>query len=472
MAWTATTVDNATSTGDSTVGVYGGDHVTLHRLLIQGVNRYFNTAGIAYQTDQLLAEECEVYDFHRVGIAGSGATIRRCYLNSRSWPDIAGGLVSYDPARGDTGLEVIGSGQVFENNISEGQSIGFAQHSYGTLPSNDHDLFAGNISLFDQSGAAVFAEPGQPPPSFTRFQDQLVYGVVAGAGFEAVSTPNAECSHCTVLNGAQGFVMGRMASTFDGGASTYIDSSFAAFIQGDAFAMEGQDDWLWSSCDAFDAGMAIDPLGLPVANMPGFETVDPRVGSCTVYLPPGSPLKRTAADGGDIGASVIFRYVDGGLTTEPLWDPVTGAFPCGAIYPGINDVPGASCRDVHLRLNVGTNGCPIPPEYFEDAGTTLPSDGGSGSDAGSQSSDSGVLSDGGAALSDGGSVQSDGGSGVGDGGSRKPFPDGGDMHRDVSVACGCGAADGATFSFGLLLVFLSRRRVRPSKTTRPRARSH
>ena len=57
------------------------------------------------------------------------------------------------------------------------------------------------------------------------------------------------------------------------------------------------------------------------------------------------------------------RYQDGTLTTQPLWDRATGAFPCGAVVSGVNDVAGTSCFDVHKRLNVNTNGCSFPASY-------------------------------------------------------------------------------------------------------------
>jgi hypothetical protein len=83
-------------------------------------------------------------------------------------------------------------------------------------------------------------------------------------------------------------------------------------------------------------------------------------GGCLVYLPTGSNMKGAGKDGGDIGANVLRRYEDGVLTGDLLWDRVTGAFPCGATVPGINDVPGTSCFDVHLRIHVNGSGCPLP----------------------------------------------------------------------------------------------------------------
>jgi hypothetical protein len=94
--------------------------------------------------------------------------------------------------------------------------------------------------------------------------------------------------------------------------------------------------------------------------------------TCAVYVPGGngganpkidgksSNMAGAGLNGEDIGANIVYRYQDGVLTNQKLWDQTTGQFPCGAIVPGMNDVEGSSCFDVHKRLNVGVNGCPIP----------------------------------------------------------------------------------------------------------------
>jgi hypothetical protein len=66
-------------------------------------------------------------------------------------------------------------------------------------------------------------------------------------------------------------------------------------------------------------------------------------------------------------ANVLYRYEYGVLTSKPLWDAKTGKFPCGAIVPGVNDIPGASCFDVHKRLNVQSNGCSLPSTYGQQS---------------------------------------------------------------------------------------------------------
>src|SRR5262249_5422833 len=92
-------------------------------------------------------------------------------------------------------------------------------------------------------------------------------------------------------------------------------------------------------------------------------TIDPQLGSCLVWIPDSSPMKRAGKDGADLGANVLYRYQDGTLSKQPLWDAQTGTFPCGAIIPGVNDIPGSSCFDIHDRLNINRNGCSFPDGY-------------------------------------------------------------------------------------------------------------
>jgi hypothetical protein len=93
------------------------------------------------------------------------------------------------------------------------------------------------------------------------------------------------------------------------------------------------------------------------------RSIDPQMGACRVFLPENSPMKRAGKHGADIGANILYAYENGELTTNPLWKPGSGNFPCGVRVPGVNDLPGSSCFDVHKRLNVHTNGCALPSGY-------------------------------------------------------------------------------------------------------------
>jgi hypothetical protein len=95
----------------------------------------------------------------------------------------------------------------------------------------------------------------------------------------------------------------------------------------------------------------------------GFTTTNPNLGNCRVFIPDGSPMKGKGTNGADIGANVLYRYQNGVLTNQPLWDPSTGQFPHGATVAGLNDVAGQSAFDVNQRLNVNANGCLLPTGY-------------------------------------------------------------------------------------------------------------
>ena len=70
--------------------------------------------------------------------------------------------------------------------------------------------------------------------------------------------------------------------------------------------------------------------------------MDPELGDCLVYVPDSSPLRGAGVDDADIRANVIFLYEGGVETRTRHWDLHTGAFPCGAMVPGVNDVAGRS----------------------------------------------------------------------------------------------------------------------------------
>jgi len=86
----------------------------------------------------------------------------------------------------------------------------------------------------------------------------------------------------------------------------------------------------------------------------------PNDDACVAYLGRESLLRGAAGADGDVGANVLYRYQDGTLTAQPLWDLVTGAFPCGAVVPGINDDPSQSCIGVHERFRVNSPECALP----------------------------------------------------------------------------------------------------------------
>jgi hypothetical protein len=140
-------------------------------------------------------------------------------------------------------------------------------------------------------------------------------------------------------------------------ASFYATNSLSVNNSSFGFYLIDQDDFLLNFAWANGNWMNYYPTSSPY--YPNVSTGDPGLTPNHTFIPEGSPLKRAGQGGNDIGANILYRYVNGTLTGEPLWNPASGAFPCGAIVPGVNDY--LACADVHVRLNITASGVTPPP---------------------------------------------------------------------------------------------------------------
>jgi MYXO-CTERM domain-containing protein len=217
-------------------------------------------------------------------------------------------------------------------------------------------------------------------------------------GLLILSANNTRCESCTVLGaqGAAGFYVYTASNLPGDGVYSFFGVNLltANNAQGGIHILPEIQTWQVESSNVFQSGTALRPE--TDARWVGPTSEDPELGNCRVYIPDASPMKGAGKDNADIGANVLYRYVDGVLTDEPLWDPETGAFPCGAVIAGVNDVAGSSCFDVHERLNVNRNGCAFPAWYAENWNGPGPGPGagpgpgpGAGPGPGSGSNDSG-----------------------------------------------------------------------------------
>ncbi len=225
----------------------------------------------------------------------------------------------------------------------------------------------GSISLESNSagfGARSYCDDMDPCPELHHVRD-----------LEIVDSVAVDASDGFNMNAAEGVVLRNVTSIgarddafvfqVSSDNAAVDDSSFLVVNALDvgtsdaAYTISDQAEGSVLSSNTFGTTAEIDPMFAPM----GLGTTDPALGACRAYLPGSSPMRGAGAGGQDIGASVVNRYVDGVLTDEPLWDPSTGAFPCGAIVDGVNDeasFPGATCSSVHERLNVGAGGCALP----------------------------------------------------------------------------------------------------------------
>src|SRR5262249_31128912 len=152
---------------------------------------------------------------------------------------------------------------------------------------------------------------------------------------------------------------------------------------GHGFLVSGQESWRieWSNASGnhVDYGSP-EPPGDDAGHIRHSHVLDvPEIGlgdtQCLIRIPDGSALKRAGKGGRDIGATIVHRYHDGKVTRQPLWDPSTGAFPCGAVVVGVNDGP-IRCSNVHERLNVNAPGCHLQASAASEVSPEIADDGG------------------------------------------------------------------------------------------------
>ena len=391
-------------------------HVAGVRLLGSHNNRQQNTHVFAVELSQnVLLEECEAYYFHRHAFSlwrSRYVTVRRCYANSMLY-GTKGCCSSTDNRNyGDEAYSIYGtSDSIIENSVSENQANGYQVHGISSpLDPSGHggrnNQILGSISFQDAIPSLVESrgETGTyHNASGTVFQDFLavlgsgrglslraaantvaenvtLYGSTADSGLTADKGSSGNGATCSVTpvcvsTGAacspSGSCPGSDVCTQNPeGCSFSARNALSLSNLTFGFRETGQDSWLIDHSNSFGNATNYDisePIGDTLGSIWSSLSVLPTnvgmgVGQCIAWIPASSNMAQAGAGGGPIGASILYRYEDGTLTTEPLWDPATRAFPCGAVVPGIND--GAiRCTNLHTRLGVTGSGCVLPAGY-------------------------------------------------------------------------------------------------------------
>jgi len=373
--------DVSKGTDVGTVAALHGLHdTTLRRLLLMRSNhdRHSHILRII-ETARVLVEECETYDFfHNAfeAVRSEAVTFRRNYFHSRYAVSQGNAVANDDPTRGEVAIQVEESSScLLENNVAEvvgtgftvvGRAIGSPYTDAPPYPVSGARLFGNLVRDSLSSGFRIEtrcddASPCAPMPARIVTDTLLVDGVAAqtATGVLVDAAPGTRIHNMTLFDVTNGVVLKRGP----GNAGVTVAASAARSVvrgySGVAFWANDVQDWSFDRCSAQD----------PSAKAVDFSPKDGRVqlpvtalddDACIAYLGPTSVLRGAAGSDGNVGADVVHRYRDGVLTDQPLWDPSTGAFPCGAVVPGVNDDASQSCIGVHLRFRVGTSECALP----------------------------------------------------------------------------------------------------------------
>lgn len=360
------------------------EDIVARRLLFSHNNRYFNAHLYGVTNSQrVLIEESEAYFFHREGFflnESHEVTIRRCYARGNDYPNLPDCVGAPDPElpycsgtseSGDTGFGAYRgvTSSRFENCIADGPlGAGFR------LGATCHDnVMVGSAALGSSNGVVITSEDRQPAERNAVVDCVMV--APASNGVFLRSTTDTTVDGLTVVDaGNNGLSADELTdcTALPGGCSVEARHVLALRSGSSGLVVADHDPWLVDYSNAFGNAQDFptgEEIGDDEGNIRRSMSVDAgpvgvAQGQCVVFIPDASPVAGAGLDGRDIGASMLYRD-EGGPTDEPLWDPQTGAFPCGAVDPGLNDDPALSCIGVHERLNVAAEGCALPGGYGE-----------------------------------------------------------------------------------------------------------
>jgi hypothetical protein len=399
--------DAENARGGAVFRIRRSSRLMLRRLLAYWPNRFRNAHGIAIgSSHHVTVEESEVYAYHRHGISAFKShhvRIRRCYVNSRGQADHPDGYESDRPGGDESFVLYHSSDSIIENSIAEFETRGFEIHGGATFdagPGGYRNQILGSIHFTghsaDHFGAGVDTRMGEGTDFVVRpaydnlFRDFLIIdpsstGIIlrsaVGVKMENVTIYNSAGTGIRAMERSRRFSVARRQRPVCGASirDPFFDGMDRSIFPGAIFecgfrltnsliwssrgpALQVDDSWQWriEGSNLFGNRGGDYPLAESIADGEGrirFSTsreptgMGPVGNGTLVYVPDGSNMRHAGVDGADVGANILCRYEDGKLTQQPLWDPETGAFPCGAQLAGVNDAP-RSCSSVHLRLNV------------------------------------------------------------------------------------------------------------------------
>lgn len=326
-----------------------------------------------------LIEDNEIYDSYRHMIHLGGTTnsiYRRNYGNPRQF--------------GATGCTITvypGSGNIFENNIADGNCIDMPV-AYGASTNN---TFLGNITIGNVGVAIDCRQPstdsglGRPQNTVMKNNvniNSMHYGMQDDGGQGTVFENNSVFG---VPGGSNwGFIFYDNCNEFGGAPSLTGKNNLVVGVASGSIGIRmDASNWSLQKTNVFGATTPYSPTSGDSRYNGTATTTNPSLGDCKIIIPPG-PMKGAGVNPGeDIGANIRYRYVNGTLTTQELWNwnksgsargeawrAVDGGW-AGAIIPGVND-GSADLAGLHARVGFGPGNCPSPVITVLSSLSTVP----------------------------------------------------------------------------------------------------
>lgn len=357
--------------------VYTSHHVVIKNGVFSNPNRYGNLPLLQLTSvSDVLVEDSEFYNFHRHAITtspGTRVTIRRVYCN----PRIGGLAGGYPNVNGTNGGDACISlypclNCIVENTIADGspKSLHLVElNASGAVPLAGNRIL-GSIGYKTAHNGIYINSRGRGltmMPRDTTLENVVIYNHRAASAIRNSDAKNTKIKNVTLAGsgGSRGITTDQSGNG-DGAYSTTMQNILSINQSQYGFVVQpGVQVWTGAEMNSYNNKYVAYPF--PPSKWTNLSTSNPALGSCTVWVPDGSPMKRAGVGGADVGANVLYRYQNGVLTNVGLWNKTTGAFPRGALVPGLNNIAGQSLFDVHIRLNINRNGCSFPSAYRNSA---------------------------------------------------------------------------------------------------------
>jgi hypothetical protein len=367
----------AGSSGNTLVLLRDSTQLELRRLLVDTNNRWLGDPLLWMPgSSAVLVEECEAYAFSGTAFyatGGPGIILRRVYAHGRGVADLPecvdDGTTDLPKCTAYAGADhaiIVSNGVLVENAIVEDVAIGIVGGGVQGATVLGSAVLGGTHGI-------VFSDTPDAAVAPLRIEDFVTLGAESNAVYLR-STGEVSLRNVSAIGSA--------AVRYDlNGGTTPCPASGCALAGANLLAIDAAGDGL-SFVDTDGVIAYSNSFGSESANYrPDDEPIDDDVGlfrhstsiapdrigtgpdDCIAFVPSDSTMAGAGENGQDVGANILYRYVDGVLGTEALWDPATGTFPCGAVVEGVNDDPANSCIGVHERLHVGTAGCPLPADF-------------------------------------------------------------------------------------------------------------
>jgi hypothetical protein len=356
--------------------VYASHHIVIKNVVLSNPNRYGNLHLLQLTSvSDVLVEDSEFYNFHRHAITtkpGTRVIIRRIYCNPRIG-GLAGGYPNANGTNGGDACIALYPCQncIVENAIAEGspKSLHMVElNASGGTPLAGNKIL-GSIGYKTGHNAVYINSRGTGlimMPQNTTLENIVIYNHRASSAIRNSDAKNTVVKNVTLVGaGSERGITTDQRGYGDGAYSTTIQNALSLNHTNYGVSISGVSAWNGNEVNSFNNRYVAFPI--PPAKWTNLSTSNPALGACTVWIPDGSPMKRAGVGGADVGANVLYRYQNGVLTNVALWNKSTGAFPHGALVPGLNNIAGQSLYDVHIRLNINRNGCSFPAAYKNSA---------------------------------------------------------------------------------------------------------